>query len=218
MDDEDNFTASINLPNGSYDFTAVGWTTAGLTGNPECGFNIQPLGAVVLGGNSVTITIDLATANCANNFYGTEPVSSLEDIYFLSDYTNASGLTKISHIYNQASVSGKFQIHFLEYYSDPAGNLASYSPAISTQCLDGYATDGLGRSLSGDSIQFPVCDGTNDSPFAVVIDIYPLATNCSGTAQRIVFPNGIASPSTSSNPSKLSLTDMGSTPVLFIKD
>jgi hypothetical protein len=149
---------------------------------------------------------------------GYAPGSSLEDMYFIPDYTNSSGLTKLSHIYNQASGSGKFQIHFLEYTSDPSGNLISFSPAISSQCLNGPSTDGQAKSLLSDSILFPAGDGSNDSPFAVAIDIYPLATNCSGTPQRILLPNGIAAPNTSSSASKLRLTDMGSTPVLFIKD
>ncbi len=143
---------------------------------------------------------------------------TLEELYFLPDYTNPSALTKVSHIYEQASGAGKFQIHFLEYVTDPAGNIVSYSPAISSACLDGPATDGGARSLSADSIRFPSGDGIDDSPFAMAIDVFPEAIDCSGSPERIIFRNGLASPSTSNLAGKLRLTNSGSTPVLFIKD
>lgn len=144
--------------------------------------------------------------------------STLEEMYFLPDYNNPSGIRKISHLYEQASGIGKIQIHFLEYRTDPAGNIVSYTPAISTVCLDGPAADGSGRSLTPEAIRFPAGDGIDDSPFAIAIDVFPEAKNCSGSPDRIIFRNGLASPSTSNAPGKLRMTSNGSTPVLFIKD
>lgn len=149
---------------------------------------------------------------------GFPPTGTLEELYFLPDYNNPSDLRKITHMYEQASGIGKFQIHFLEYRTDPAGNIVTYSPGISTSCLNGPATDGSGRSLAPEAIRFPSGDGIDDSPFAIAIDIYPEAMNCSGAPDRIIFRNGLASPATSSAPSKVRLTNSGSTPVLFVKD
>jgi hypothetical protein len=144
--------------------------------------------------------------------------TTLEDLFFLPDYNNPSDLRQISHSYHQTSGIGKFQIHMLEYRTDPAGNIFYSTPAISSACLDGPTVDGSGRSLSVEAIRFPTGDGLDDSPFAAAIDIFPEAEDCSGSPQRLVFRNGIAAPATSNAPNKLRLTNSGSTPVLFIKD
>ncbi len=144
--------------------------------------------------------------------------STVEDIFFVPDYNYPSDVRQISHSYHQASGIGKFQIHMLEYRTDPAGNLSYYDTAISSACIDGPATDGDAKSVSAEAIRFPTGDGLDDAPFATAIDIFPESEDCSGSPQRIIFPNGIAAPSTSSAPGKLRLTSSGSTPVLFIKD
>src|SRR3990167_6789162 len=57
----------MRLPNGSYKFLGLGWTTAGMTTNPYCGFGSSsgiPGETVTLTGTATAVQITLANTEC----------------------------------------------------------------------------------------------------------------------------------------------------------
>jgi hypothetical protein len=111
---------------------------------------------------------------------------------------------------------GRVRVSVMNY--GPGG--ASPTPAFSSTCV-GYpsgSSDGspIYDPATPNGIRVPVGPaGTGTSPFAVAVDVYPLATSCSGSFVRYLFPSGIlnGTPGKQSN-----LQGNGSQLTLFLSD
>jgi WD40-like Beta Propeller Repeat len=89
--------ATLNLPNGNYAFTAVGWDLATLTGTPRCGDAGQTYS---LTGTDTDVTIDMNPANCTtagNPYFNAQSYSGSTEIplqlVFCAPDTNLGSMT-----------------------------------------------------------------------------------------------------------------------------
>lgn len=83
------------LPNGSYEFSAVGWGSSGMVGQPKCGYDTSA-GPISLSGQDATITISLDDATCSTSFFNQNPdfanggsINEL-DLYFCGEDVDTS--------------------------------------------------------------------------------------------------------------------------------
>lgn len=133
--------------------------------------------------------------------------TSHEDIWFMPDVTaGATGLVKLSRMYAGSGVKlGRYRYALLKY----KGDMGSATPAITSACHTGPATDGV--SITFGSYRIPAGDG--NSPFALAMDVFPDATSCSGPFDRYIFPNGLAG-----GASRVKVIGAGSSVRIFFKD
>ena len=89
----------VALPNGTYEFLAVGWDAPGLTGNTMCGFGTPgsagTRGPFTLTGTAQTIPLQLSTSGCADPTFA--PAAFLAGSTFRSPkFTFCSGATVVA--------------------------------------------------------------------------------------------------------------------------
>jgi hypothetical protein len=149
---------------------------------------------------------------------GKFPGSSREDIYLLADHTDENSLRKLTRLYDHPNGVGRFRLSLLEYKTNSSGVIVETAPGLQSSCQQGPTSDGLGVNLNGLGLRIPAgAAGANGGHFALAIDIFPEATDCSGSPNRILLPKGLANVGLSPQASKLQLGD-SSGPVLYIKD
>lgn len=108
--------------------------------------------------------------------------------------------------------AGRFKVRMLK----SASGGAEYATAHESDChkLSGGQQDGQQITTS---VRIPIGDGSPSSPFAVAVDVYPLAISCSGPPETFIFPHGPGTACTASSTHCM----VGSGPsslVLFLND
>jgi len=146
--------------------------------------------------------------------------SNVPDLYGFLDYTSPNALKKFTRMYDHTNGSGRFKFTLLKYESSPSGDLLNSNDGISSLCMHGPAGDGTVLNIgSFFNVYFPAGSGTGTSPFALALDVYSGAVDCSGASQRILFPQGLSNHSLASPSGKLKFVELGGTqPTFFVKD
>lgn len=141
----------------------------------------------------------------------------LVDLFLKKDRNvPASPLSRLTHAFTNAAYgAGRFRFTVLAFQSDSSGVIAP-TGGISGACQGGATGDGAFNSAG--TPRLPPGDGTNQSPFALALDIFPQATDCTGPFQRILLPRGMALPSASPQAEKLSIVPQGVSLYMYMKD
>lgn len=127
-----------------------------------------------------------------------------------------SPLGKLTHSFTNASYgAGRFRFSVLAFQSDSTGTIAP-TGGILGSCQGGTTGDGTFNSAG--TPRLPPGDGTNQSPFALALDIFPQATDCTGPFQRILLPRGTAYPAASPQADKLRIVPSGVQLYMYVKD
>ncbi len=140
--------------------------------------------------------------------------ATVQDYFFVSDYASPNPV-KVSHLWGTASGEGRVVIRLLTYASNGSPNLNNVGDGLSSGCINPPAADG---SATAHSFRVPYGASGGTSPFALAIDVYANASGCTGSFQRTIFPYGLADIATSSDPTKVKITDSGGNVKLFLRD
>ncbi len=108
--------------------------------------------------------------------------------------------------------AGRFRLRMLE-----STDGLNFQTAHSSDCLKLNSPQSDGEQIVS-SVRIPLGNGSASSPFAAAVDVYPLATSCSGTVETHLFPNGLGTATSCSAGAGACI--LGSYPnlVLFLRD
>jgi hypothetical protein len=100
-----------------------------------------------------------------------------------------SPLTKLSHVFDDASGVGRFKIVLLPYHQQRGAGPVIDGPGISTECLNATATTN-GSAVTASGVHIPMGGPATSGLFMTAIDVYPLASDCSGRPERRLVAEG----------------------------
>lgn len=89
---------------------------------------------------------------------------------------------------HSATPLGRFRVHMLSHEA-VGTSIVGFQTSISSGCLSGPASDGMHTNTS---LKIPAGSVSGQIPFAVAIEIFPLASTCSGNSYFTFFPMGLA--------------------------
>lgn len=178
----------IELPNGNWDFAAIGWTGASgpMTGEVRCGTtdNVQ------LNGGEITVALSISKSGCAENLFG--------ESYSKSEESQPNPLTFKTCTENKAKNDpGVCSRGFLKSYRVVLPDFAlapgaNFNPTVGL--VSGCEDDPLTTFASPETdstIRVPVFGPQAEVPIPTVIVGYE-NTGCTGDEQSYVFMQGIA--------------------------
>ena len=159
-------------------------------------------------------------------FTGGPSTATYPDLFLRSNFLDTNRATSPIHRLTFGSIDtaafpntgyGRSRIALLGYRRTEDGKLEiKEENTVYGDCV-GFTgnIDGLG-SASGSRI--PSGDGSASSPFAVAVDVFPHATDCTGPYTRKILPRGFAAALSPTSVESIKAASSGSAFSLFVKD
>ena len=190
----ENGSLTITLPNGSYQFYAVGWPKVGLESSPPA-YNLRcaTIGPLALTGQSTTVSLTMNSSNCASSSAfassnakagGTIPNLQFVNCAPTNNVNVGSAGGNCEPTKGSFVGSGRVRLLTYEFSSGPLIENGS----LSSGCFSGVFSSGM--NIPAPIVIPPGVPGGN-SPFATRIEVFS-EPDCAGTPVVYDFPKGIA--------------------------
>lgn len=147
-------------------------------------------------------------------FDAEDRTAGAKDLYFLPAI-NASSADKISHIDDGSGGGGRFRVRLMGY-EGAGGSISLNGTSIDSACLFNPAqADGQEQ---GTALYVPAGPSGGENPFVVALEVYPNASDCSGTPEQVLFTDGINQFGSSPEAARLFVTTSGANSKIFLSD
>lgn len=137
------------------------------------------------------------------------------EIFFKPDYSTTSAVTKLSRLHDSASGVGRYKVRLLAFQGNPNAIASTSTAGLESECMAPPGIDGDATVLTS---FFPLGTINANSLFVSAVDVYPESLDCTGSFQRILFPNGMANPASSPQSSRVYLGSAPQAARIFVKD
>lgn len=168
-----------------------------------------------VGGTGIS-EVHFVDSGAANAVFAVGSVLSAAQEVFIKDISDLSqNLIRTGPTFDATGL-GRYRLVSLAYDADAVGNNFLEFPAIRTGCInpvdDGEQTD--------TGAKFPFGTLSGFSPFAIKVEIFPLASDCNGSPIEYIFSEGFAQKSFNNFGANIAEfdSDLSTKVVLFLRD